>query len=176
MFNPIDAMDNSKNKVCDELSAFKDELLPMGKELLPMAKQYLDKGVKAAAERIGLPNLTIEGATQTAKETIQNLEHAAAKFGTVASDPGKAFETAKKIPMEDWKEMGKDALKVLEKHAAPIAADAVVIACTDGGDVVKDVKLGVDVIDLLSSQEAKDLAKSMEKAYADGEKAKAAKA
>jgi hypothetical protein len=176
MFNPIDAMDNAKNKVCDELSAFKDDLLPMGKELLPMAKQYLDKGVKAAGEKLGLPNLSIEGATQTAKETIQNLEHAAGKIGVVTADPGKAFETAKNIPMEDWKEMGKDALKVLEKHGANIAADAVVIACTDGGDVVKDVKLGVDVIDLVTSQETKDLAKSVEKAYADGEKAKAAKA
>lgn len=176
MFNPIDAMDNAKNKVCNEFNAFKDELLPMGKELLPLAKDYIDQGVKAAGEKIGLPNLSIGGAVETARETIHNLEHAAGKISAVADDPGKAFETAKHIPLEDWKQVGKDSLKLLEKHGAPIAADAVVIACTDGGDVVKDVKLGVDLIDLVSSQEAKDLARSVEKAYADGEKSKAAKA
>ena len=169
MFNPMDAMENVKNKVVEEASVFKADLAPL-------ASGLLDKGVQAVGEKIGLPNLTISGAENTAKDVIKSVEHCAGNVSAAVKDLPGTFETAKNIPLKDWMEVGKAGFKVAEKNGAPLVLDGIMIGATDGMDLVKDVKLGMDVVNLLTSPESKEFAKKLEAAFADGAKAKQAKA
>ena len=175
MFDPIDAMEHVKNKACEEAKALKGDLAPLVAEFGPTAKGLIDRGVHEAGEKIGLPNLTIGGATEKLTDAAKSAEHIAKSVDKVVNDGPEAFKNIKNIPMKDWMEMGKAALPMLEKQGPPLLLDGLIIGSTDGMDVVKDVKLGVDVLNLVTSPEAKNFAQKMEQGYLDGEKAKQAK-